>query len=218
MSHWMQHWTYTPGFPVLNVKLGADGKSVHVTQARARPIRLLGCSGSHWHGSLIGSLLAICRHSLAIQLVTRHHLRVTTRAQLAPALIMTPIIKRKPAEAHTAGSPVVQTRGCGRLGGSGKMPAHPQAPFTVAGVQRCGDGPGERPPWWVPLAVTTAHAPDTRAWHAVDECQPAASVATLAVRSPRRTEACWPGVAVCKACAGWKRINVVCICTAYDHS
>ena len=34
VSRWMQQWTYMPGFPVLNVTLGADGKSVHVAQAR----------------------------------------------------------------------------------------------------------------------------------------------------------------------------------------
>ncbi|KAK9828032.1 hypothetical protein WJX81_003329 [Elliptochloris bilobata] len=66
------------------------------------------------------------------------------------------------------------------LGADGKLVHVTQAPFTVAGVQRCGKGPGERPPWWVPLAVTTAGAPDKRAWYVVEECQPAAKVASLA--------------------------------------
>ena len=35
VTRWMQQWTYAPGFPVLNVTLGSDGKAVHVTQARA---------------------------------------------------------------------------------------------------------------------------------------------------------------------------------------
>ncbi len=30
----MERWTYAPGFPVLNATLGADGRSVMVTQAR----------------------------------------------------------------------------------------------------------------------------------------------------------------------------------------
>ena len=67
---------------------------------------------------------------------------------------------------------------------------HLQAPFTVAGVQLCGEGPGERPPWWVPLAVATAGAPDQRVWHAVEECQPTASIASFAVRFLRRVEEC----------------------------
>ena len=71
-----------------------------------------------------------------------------------------------------------------------------QAPFTVAGVQRCGEGPGERAPWWVPLAVTTSHAPDQRVWHAVEECQPTASIASLAVRSRRCMGECCAGLAV----------------------
>ena len=36
VGRWMQQWTYAPGFPVLNATLGDDGRSVLVTQARAR--------------------------------------------------------------------------------------------------------------------------------------------------------------------------------------
>ncbi len=34
VTGWMERWTYAPGFPVLNATLGADGRSVMVTQAR----------------------------------------------------------------------------------------------------------------------------------------------------------------------------------------
>ncbi len=59
--------------------------------------------------------------------------------------------------------------------------ARAQAPFTVAGAQRCGSGTGERPPWWVPVSVVTASKPAKPAWHVVEHCGPM-SIAVLEVR------------------------------------
>ena len=60
VTRWMQQWTYAPGFPVLNVTLGPDGKAVHVAQARTHSVRLLDCPGTCWHGLLISGLMCLC--------------------------------------------------------------------------------------------------------------------------------------------------------------
>lgn len=59
VTRWMQQWTYAPGFPVVNVTLGPNGKAVHVMQARAQPVRLLRCPGSCWRRLVISGLMSV---------------------------------------------------------------------------------------------------------------------------------------------------------------
>ncbi len=174
----MERWTYAPGFPVLNATLGADGRSVMVTQARRGRVALprpQAAASQAWR-RMPGASARARRCCVAFSVCPCNPrpvrvVRMARRARFASAASRASSNRapRTPARAR-------QRDGAGRRA---------QAPFTAAGAQRCGAGAGERPPWWVPLAVARgAGAAGARDWHVVDECRLASSVAELGVRWP----------------------------------
>ena len=93
VTRWMQQWTYTPGFPVLNVTLGLDGKAVHVTQARAQPVGLLNCPAFCWRTLIIRALTRICVFGRPHSLKRRH---------ACACICVRPRIMRESSMSHTS--------------------------------------------------------------------------------------------------------------------